>query len=271
MSAPTVAILGATGQTGNAILHNLTTEHPNIRINALVRSRAKLTRMLPANLPPTALQIHEGTINNVPLLTACLRNTTAVFLTVATMDNTPHCRIARETAEAVIAALQILRDESSTTTAAAATKLPTLVFLSSAETQENPFMLETPWLVRRMLFAANYWIYTDLIAAERYLRTKMGEMEGLDVVFFKPGGILHGSRSGHVLSVEESMTFISFSDVAGAMVECALDGERWAGKGVSVLAEEKVAMGWAMLVGVPLVLVKNLLATVSPWLYQRLF
>lgn len=266
------AVLGATGQTGNSILQVLLAEQQASSINVLVRSRAKLERMTPQlaagrgdndnKIPP--VRIHEGVISDVPLLTECIRGTTAVFLTVATPDNRPHVRVARDQAEAVVAALERLRAEAAAAGAGGGTaKLPTLVMLSSSETEER-LVLGIPWPVRRLLFLCNYWVYTDLMAAERYLRDRA---DWVDAVFFKPGGISHDARRGHLLSTDTSMTFVSFLDVAGGMVECGIDGERWSGRSVSVLSKSKAKVPLESFV----LLARNLLGTFFPRLYLRLF
>lgn len=274
------AILGATGQTGNAILQILTAQDPPpSSINVLVRSRAKLERMTPSIAGDSSssnkkrIHVYEGTITDTALLTACIRGTTAVFLTVATPDNKPYVRIAREQAEAVVTALETLRGggtESEAEEEANEAKeekkqqtLPTLVMLSSSETEER-LVQGIPWPVRKMLFLANYWVYTDLIAAEKYLRDRA---EWIDAVYFKPGGISHDIQRGHALSTDTSMTFVSFLDVAAGMVECAEDGKAWSGKSVSVLSRGKAKIPLESMV----LLTRNMLGTFFPTLYQWLF
>ena len=291
--SPTYAILGATGQTGGSVLQVLAAERPDVHINCLVRSRPKLERMYPQIVPAkqqqqpssspsssSKVKVFEGQISDIPVLTDCIRGTSAVFLCVASPDNKPHLRIARDQAEAVVAALEALRAEkqqeqqsgkgeksgaamaAKTTT----TGLPLLVMLSSAETDEERFCADLPWAARRVLFSANWWIYTDLIAAERYLRSP--ERSWVDVVFVKPGGISTDARRGHVLSTEGSQTFVSFLDVAGGMVQCAEEGAaQWAGGSVSVLSRGKAKVE---LSSGPLLL-RNMLCTWVPWLYPWLF
>lgn len=331
------AILGATGQTGSHILQLLLRDHPSAEINVLVRSRTKLEALLdsPSSYSSSSLSgstyddvasrvhIYEGTITDVPVVTACLRGVKTAFLTVATLYNVPRTRVAQDQAEAVVAALEDLRrqqqgGESSdgvvdtmnrdsskgkhgdrnTTTKVVAQKdasllserppttntmkdekindnnsnkndlrLPLLVMISSAETQIDPFCLAIPGPVRDFLFCCNYWIYTDLMAAEAYLRRRGAGW--LDVVFFKPGGIAHDVQRGHVLSTRESQTFVSFWDVAAAMIECGSEENReaLAGKSVSVLSRGKARLP----LGTPLVLLKNLTGYLFPRLYEWLF
>lgn len=266
--SPTYAILGATGQTGGSVLQVLASEKPDVHINCLVRSRSKLERMHPEVVTSNKqVKVFEGQISDLPLLTDCIRGTSAVFLCVASPNNQPHLRIARDQAEAVVAALEALRaeEQQQQKPAKETTQLPLLVMLSSAETDEARFCADLPWLARRFLFAANWWVYTDLIAAEKYLSERS---ELVHVVFVKPGGISTDKRRGHVLSTERSQTFVSFLDVAGGMVQCAEDGaERWAGNSVSVLSRGQAKVEWT---SGPLLL-RNMLCTWVPWLYPWLF
>lgn len=283
------AVLGATGQTGSHILQLLLRDHPSAEINVLVRSRAKLEALLPDTLGAYSLRLHiyEGTITDIPVLTACLKGVKTAFLTVATMYNVPRIRIAQDQSEAVVAALEKLRGDdgdddrdaknvvasgkaeaaSSTTTGRSQKKdLPLLVMISSAETQIDPFCLETPYLIRSFLFCCNYWIYTDLIAAEAYLRARS---DWIDTVFFKPGGISIDIQRGHILSTEKSQTFVSFWDVAAGMIDCGTEQDRKAiaGKSVSVLSRTKAKFP----LGTPPLLLRNLTGYLFPRLYEWLF
>lgn len=281
---PTYAILGATGQTGSHILQLLLRDHPAADVNVLVRSRAKLEAMLPPDLVPLLLSdnkdnnssrrlhVYEGTITDVPLLSACLAGATTAFLTVATMYNEPHTRIAQDQAEAVVAALEGQRQEQIKNKGGGgddkkekSPHRPLLVMISSAETEEDPFCLDTPWPVRKFIACCNYWIYADLVAAEAYLRRRA---DWVDTVFFKPGGIAHDVQRGHILSFDKSQTFVSFWDVAAAMIDCGCqnDREAMAGKSVSLLAKSKAKFP----TDTPMILLRNLMGTLFPRLYQWL-
>lgn len=285
----TYAILGATGQTGSHILQLLLRDHPSAEINVLVRSRAKLEAMLPDTLGAYSLRLHiyEGTITDIPVLTACLKGVKTAFLTVATMYNVPRTRIAQDQSEAVVAALEKLRDDGekvvknssaeaspeskATATTATTTKknrkdIPLLVMISSAETQIDPFCLDIPYPIRTGMFYCNYWIYTDLIAAEAYLRARS---DWIDAIFFKPGGISNDIQRGHILSTEKSQTFVSFWDVAAGMIDCGTEQDRAAiaGKSVSVLSRSKAKLP----LGTPLLLLRNLTGYLFPRLYEWLF
>jgi hypothetical protein len=102
------AILGATRQVGGSILSVLG-GNPSARIHVLVRSRAKLEKSYPGLNSNPNIIVYEGTVTDIPLLTACLANTHSIFLTVAVTENKPGVKISVETAHAVVSALQSLR------------------------------------------------------------------------------------------------------------------------------------------------------------------
>ena len=252
----TYALLGATGQIGNCILETLA-ENPDTKIHALVRSSSKLKQMSPDIYTSPNLKIFEASISNIDVLKQCITGTRAVFLAVAERVNRPGTRIASDQSEAVVAALEAIREENPSV------KLPTLVMISSAETSEK-LSGNLPWLVYRVLFASNFHIYTDLIAAEEYLR-KRGDW--ISSVFVKPGGLSRDIRRGHVLSTEEQQTFVSYLDLAAGMAEIAEDGDgKWDGKDVSVLSKGNAKFEWMA----PVMLSKGLLFYLCPWLCQYL-
>ncbi|KAK0862482.1 hypothetical protein LTR87_016566 [Friedmanniomyces endolithicus] len=104
------AVLGATGSTGSSITKVLL-QQEKVSIHVLVRSKAKLFQTIPGIESDPRLQVFEGNIVNIDVLTECIRGTKAVFLAVAINDNMPGCTIAMDTARSVVAALERLKQE----------------------------------------------------------------------------------------------------------------------------------------------------------------
>jgi oxidoreductase AflX len=225
---PTYALLGATGQVGQSLLTILYDSPSQPTIHALVRSSAKLEQLNPEATASSRLKTFTSASvdADIPTLAACISGTRAVFLAVALTQNDPACRIAQDTAEAVIAAITLLKQQ--------ARPVPgKLVMLSSAET-EMRLCGDIPWLIRHILFAANSYIYRDLMAAEQYLRS---QADLVSTTFMKPGGLSHDRQTTHELNTERQQTFISFLDLAAGMVEVAESEDgTWDMKSVSVLA-----------------------------------
>ena len=123
MSAYT--ILGATGQVGGSILSVLGA-NPLARTHVLVRSRVKLEKSYPGLNSSPNIVTYEGTITDIPFLTAYLADTHSIFLPVAVNENKSGVNISVETAHAVVSALEYLQSRSPEWEA------PRLVVLSSA-------------------------------------------------------------------------------------------------------------------------------------------
>jgi uncharacterized protein YbjT (DUF2867 family) len=137
------AILGATGRTGSSIL-KLLKASPTAKIKVLVRSKAKLEKVVPESTSNPNISIFESSISEISTLSQCLTNTKAVFLTVAVVGNVPETTIAQETAHAVVQALTRLKEKNVTF------KPPRLIVLSSASI-DNKVWTTTPAIVHNIL------------------------------------------------------------------------------------------------------------------------
>ena len=253
---PTYAILGATGSTGQALLDNLS-RSPKYTVNAYVRSRAKLERLRPGISQSDKVQIFEGDLHDVPLITRCVSNVSAVFAVVATNVNIPGSNLTQDTAQVIVAALCNLRTEKPDA------KLPRIIFLSSA-TVHPAFSQETPAPFRWLIETAFSNIYEDLRRAERYMRL---HKSWLNATFVHPGGLVHDAQKGHALSVsglETSRTFLSYLDLAAGMIEVADAEGKYDWIGVTVVPTAKdVKIEWR----VPIFLVEGLTFHFLPWTY----
>lgn len=230
---PTYAILGATGNTGQAILKILL-QDKTTTIKAYCRSKPKLLHLTPSAASSPNLQIHEGSLSNTQLLTSCLRNTDAAFLCVAVPNNKPNCTIAQDTAAAVITALRTLRDED------AMAKLPRLVVLSSAAT-EACLCGEIPAWGLAILKRSESYLYADLEVAEEVLRAQ----DWSETVFVKPGALTVDEAKGYEFSVDSmGLSPLPYADLARGMVEVA-EGKRVFEKGfVAVVSTGKARFPW---------------------------
>ena len=255
---PSYAVLGATGNTGQALVQVLL-QSPVNKIHAYCRSKSKLERVCPAITDNKQVRAFEGSLEDVSLLVDCIRGTRAVFLAVAIIDNMPGCTIAMDTARVVVAALEKLKTESG-----ASAKLPKLLVLSSASLEDS-FCGDVPPLVHRVLSAAVSNLYKDLAEAERFLRA---EQSWISTTFIKPGGLVHDTQKGHEISMVTAKTPLSFVDLAAGMVEVAdSDDGRYDMKSVSVLPTGKdVSFPWD---GVYFVFT-GLLYHFLPWTYRYL-
>jgi putative NADH-flavin reductase len=252
------AVLGSTGNCGTALIETLLNK-PNARVHAYCRDRSKLLRLMPDIKDGGRVRIFEGSIHDVDLLTSCILGCHAVFLVVSTNDNIPGCRMAQDTATAVI---QVARDLSSTTGGRA--RLPKLVLLSSA-TIDDHFSRHVPYLLRLILLRSASHVYQDIISAERLLRA---QEDWLTTIYVKPGALSVDIQRGHALSLTDEDSPLSYLDLAAAMIE-AVDDEQglYDGRNVSVVNTNGRAK---FPTGTPMCILMGLLRHFFPFLHSYL-
>ncbi|KAK5075026.1 Oxidoreductase dmxR7 [Lithohypha guttulata] len=216
MAAPnTYAVLGSTGNCGSALIQNLL-ERPNVKVNAYCRNRNKLFRLLPEVVDNKRVKVFEGNINDAQLMANCVRGCKVVYMTVTSNDNIPGCSLSEDTARAVIAGLEKIKAEGK-----AGVVMPKVVLLSSA-TIDDHLARKMPWWFRPIMLTAASYVYDDLRRTENFLRS---HADWVTTIFIKPGGLSIDIKRGHRLSFDEEDTFISYYDLAGAMMEAGDDPE----------------------------------------------
>ena len=220
---PTYAILGASGFTGRSIL-TLLLKDPENRINVYVRSKSKLLSLFPGLEENKSVRIFHGRLDDIPLLASCISpDVNTVFCVLGLNENLPGIRIAQDGAQAIVAALCYPNPEGR------AKKPPRIIFLSSASINPRIAAKEPPFILGFIKRALSY-AYEDLALAEAYLRL---HESWLNVTFVTPGGLVEDEQKGHVLSLDHSQTFLSYPDLAAAMIEIAESGGyEWMGVGV---------------------------------------
>ena len=228
---PTYAILGATGKTGGALV-DLLVQAPNTKINAYVRSKAKLLTQRPALKNKPNVKVFEGSLSDIRLLASALvPDVDAAFCVLGSNENIPGIRIAQDSANSVIAALCHIRDKETSY------KPPKLIFLSSGSL--NPIMSAKLPAVGRWIAAHGMsHVYADLGLAEENLRL---HKSWLDVTFVQPSALTEDVQKGYKLSVDEmaeGSPFVSYLDLAAGMIEIA-QSRSYAWMGVAVVATRK--------------------------------
>ncbi|TVY84585.1 Monooxygenase ptaF [Lachnellula suecica] len=220
----TYAILGSTGNCGTALIQSLL-QQPDARIHAYCRNKSKLLRLLPEIEASGRVEIFEGSIEDIQLLSSCIRDCRAIFMVVSTNDNIPGCHLSQDTANGVIRALESLKKLEGPS-------VPKLVLLSSA-TIDDHFSRHVPYLLRQILLRSASNVYNDLKETEKLLRT---QEHWLTTIYMKPGALSVDKSRGYALSLTEEDSPLSYLDLAAAMVEAADDEEgRYDMRNVSVV------------------------------------
>ncbi|KAI1116525.1 putative NAD-dependent epimerase/dehydratase [Nemania sp. NC0429] len=258
METETYAVLGATGNTGNSLVQIMLRSH-HANINAYCRNQAKLARILPEIVGNNRVKVFAGSINDVDLFVKILQGCRAAFLVVTTNDNIPGCHLSQDSVKTVIKALERIKSDSGK-----GTKLPKLVLLSSA-TIDSRLNRNMPRIFKPIMKTAASNVYADLIAAEELLRA---QEDWLTTIYIKPGGLSVDIQRGHGLSFDTQDSFISYLDLAAAMVEAATDAQ-----GLYDFANVGVVNtngGAKFPPGTPLCILVGLLRHFFPWLHPYL-
>lgn len=258
---PTFAILGATGNTGQCILH-LLLKDPNTRIHCFVRSAKKLHRLTGAELQDNKrVSIFEASLNDIAALAECIAPCDAVFSCIATEENAPGTSIALDTAHSVVAALTHIRCVHQSPA-----PLPRIVVLSSGTISDH-LTRDTPTFARYFVWCGFSHLYADLIRAENYYRMHRAWMTA---IFVLPGGLVHAEQTGHAVDTEkESAAFLSYVDLAAGMIECASKDRQdteWDWVSLSVVPTGKTKFN----VRAPFAILRGCVWTILPPLYWTL-
>ena len=256
----TYAVLGSTGNCGSALIQNLL-QSPQNKIHAYCRNKAKLYRLLPQVVENKQVQVFEGSIYNVPLITGCVRGTNAIFLAVTTNDNIPGCHLSEDSATILIQSLQKIKAELGP-----GLKLPKLVLLSSATIDDHLARKMPGWFRPIMLTAASH-VYTDLRRTETFLRS---HADWITTIYVKPAGLSVDVSRGHQLTLDEDESFISYLDLAAGMIEAVDDEEgRYDERNVCVVNKTR-GVGAKFPRGTPWCILMGLTRHFFPWLHPYL-
>jgi hypothetical protein len=254
----TYAIIGATGNCGTALLDNLS-RIPTANVRVYCRNRNKLMNAVPHLVDDKRVVIFEGSIYDVGLLAQCIKDTHVVFHVVSTNTNVPNFNIGLDAAKTIVSALKKLEAESPR-----GWKRPKLVLLSSA-TIDYHLSRKMPWLFRRILLTAASSVYNDLRRTEEFLRA---QGKTVTTIFIKPGGLSVDKQRGHKLDFDVEDTFVSYLDLAAAMIEAADDPDgRYDLKNVSVVNTNG---GAKLPPGTPWCILTGLLRHYFPFLHTYL-
>lgn len=215
---PAYAVLGATGNTGRALVEILL-RSPDNQVHAFCRNKDKLAQVLPEAVTNPQLLIFEGGIHDVPTLASCVRSTRAVFLVISTNDNVPGFRVGQDLAASLLVALRENLKLGALDPKEATPPAPKLILLSSG-TIDPVLARNTPYLLHHILLWSASNVYSDLRKTEALLRA---EEDWVKTVFIKPGALSVDVQRGHGLSFSDTSSPLSYLDLAAGMIEAADD------------------------------------------------
>lgn len=259
---PTFAVLGSTGNTGTCLVRNLLEHSPHNHVNAYCRNKAKLFNLIPEVVDNKRVTVFEGSVNDTELMDSLLRDTKAVFLAVTTNDNIPGTRLNTDTAVTIIRSLYRLRD------ATGPSYKPPKVILLSASAPDDHLSRNMSKLFRPIMLRAASAVYLDVCRAEDVLRSHDHWIES---IYMKPAGLSMDIARGYELTLDGQESFLSYNDLADAMIEVASDDDegRWVGKSVGILNRVH-GQGAKFPTGTPMLIATGFIRHLAPWLHPYL-
>ncbi|KAH7142684.1 hypothetical protein B0J13DRAFT_526137 [Dactylonectria estremocensis] len=212
-----IAIFGATGGTGSATVRSFIKrqdfENSSSELTLMVRSKAKLSRLIPELASFSNVHIREGQLTDTATVRDCLRGVDVIICTIGENENLPGCHPIQDIANSIVDALNDLKSSSSTEWTR-----PRLILLSSS-TWNDRFAAHEPALIIWLLKTAFYHPYLDLRLATS---TLAASPELLSLLLVQPSALVDDEASGMEISTESVGISVTYADLGNAFVEFAL-------------------------------------------------
>ncbi|KAK4956887.1 hypothetical protein LTR10_006416 [Elasticomyces elasticus] len=241
---PIHTVLGATGNLGSATLRDLLlSQIPDLTINILVRSKAKLLEAFPQIAKGSVgnVNIFEGPISDEAAFAACVRSASVIYVCVSTNHSGHTVDIARSTAAYLIGALSQLRKAEGPEY-----KSPVILFNRSL-TLSTEVQLPGPVFMKNFFHFVIALVYDDLERAS--LLYDAAEKDALlaritvdaPMLVDGDGTVATGYK---LIRSGTSSWFLSYADFGKAMVELGQRRGEFEGRAVGVSATGKVRTNW---------------------------
>ncbi|CAH0046915.1 unnamed protein product [Clonostachys solani] len=209
-----IALFGATGGTGSATVRSLLQRYdPLLELRLMVRSKAKLLKLIPELRHKSNLVIHEGQLTDTATVRSCVENADIIICTIGENDNRPGCRPIQDIAKSIIDAIQELKSSS------VDWKRPRLILLSSSTWNER-FASHEGVVINWLLKAAFYYPYLDLRLATAMFE---GSSDLLSLLLVQPSALVQDEPSGMAISAQWVSVAVSYADLGEGFAELALE------------------------------------------------
>jgi hypothetical protein len=223
----TVAIFGATGQTGRVIVRQLSAlvESNALQLQIYVRAKAKLVGLIPGIDTKSSIRIFEGALTDVEVVKNTLAGAQIIVCTLGENENIPGVRVLQDGANSILAALEELRVQQK------GWEKPHVFYLSSS-TYNARFAAARPPFVHWIIKTAFYHPYADLAKAQAKL---VEHSQLLSITLIQPPVLIEEDGTGHEISTESVRLAVSYEDLGSGFVEMILENkyQKLAAVGVS--------------------------------------
>ncbi|KAM5527606.1 hypothetical protein FOXYSP1_19968 [Fusarium oxysporum f. sp. phaseoli] len=212
-----IALFGATGGTGSATVRafiNRQDFRDSIELRLMVRSKAKLSRMVPdlATLPN--IYVREGQLTDKATVRDCLRDADTIICALGENSNIPGVHVLQDLANSIVDGLNDLK-----LSCTEEWKKPRLILLSSS-TWNARFSVQEPAIALWLLKTAFYHPYLDLRLATSHFEASS---ELLSLLLVQPSALVDDQPSGMIISTERVSLAVSYADLGEGFVELATE------------------------------------------------
>jgi hypothetical protein len=211
-----IALFGGTGGTGSATVRALMKrkefQNGTIHIHLMVRSKAKLFRMIPGIQSCSNVHTWEGQLSDEETIKMVLRDADTIICALGENSNIPGCHVLQGLAASIVNVLGGLRSSCT-----GEWKKPRLIFLSSS-TWNDRFAAHEPALALWLLKTAFYHPYLDLRLATSHFAAAP---ELLSLLLVQPSALVYDEPTGMEISTESVSIAVSYADLGEAFVELA--------------------------------------------------
>lgn len=211
----TIAIFGATGQTGRVIVRHLLAQQKSksLRLQIYVRNKGKLLDFFPDIESKRDVRVFQGSLTDTEVVKRTLSAAQIIISTLGENDNIPGVRILQDGANSIIASLEDFKANQEDW------QKPRLFFLSSS-TLNARFAADRPPLVHWLIKTAFSHPYADLIKAQARL---LESTSLLSVTLIQPPVLIDEEGTGHEISTESVRLAVSYEDLGAAFCELVLE------------------------------------------------
>ncbi|KAH6667443.1 hypothetical protein B0J14DRAFT_602264 [Halenospora varia] len=213
----TIAIFGATGQTGRVVVRQLSAQAESnaLQLQIYVRTKAKLVDLFPDIDTKSHVRIFEGALTDVEVVRNTLAGAQIIVCTLGENKNLPGVRVQRDGADSIVAALKDHKAQQE------GWEKPHIFYLSSS-TYNARFAAARPPLVHWLIETAFSHPYADLVKAQ----TKLVEYSSLlSITLIQPPVLIEEDGTGHEISTEFVRLAVSYEDLGSGFVEMILEDQ----------------------------------------------
>lgn len=220
----------------------------NVTLNIYVRSRNKLINAHPFLADPDSRhKIFSGDLTSSELIASCIANTDAIFSVVGTNSNNPYNHLAENSARVIIDAMTTLRKSAR---AEHPCKVPTVVFVTSAGMTSDPNVRANfSSFLHLMLNRVGKYVYLDFKRAVALFQEPGNAW--IPVVFICAPGLMLGPSQGPVSITtnipKKAPIWITYTDLARAMILASEQHDKWTGKDVAVVGTKEPSIDYSVM------------------------